>query len=503
MRGRAWWPIAIYPSAFPLAMVILVWGQAEISVMELIRPAVVAIVASLIVTLVCSLLAGDRRYGGIAASAIAVALVVTRMEAILVLLLVGGVVLVLARLPGARDVRPLSLITRLLEGVAVIAVVAAVLASVQEPGFVPDLEEAFIAPPGPAERPMPPAGSPDIFVYLIDGYPGRTAASQAPWFDASAFPSALAQRGFTVHDDSRSNYLLTRLVIPTMFESKYVEDIPGLAAPLGPDQAVDARRLRETLETSSGLANIRAAGYDVMWVSSGWSHLDIRNVDRRIEAPGPSELEVAILRQSGAGTLLQLLDPTGFSRVMRDRIHAAYASATALAAEPHTRPRFVFVHVPSPHPPTVFQADGSPENGSPDAAWDTNVVPGETKDVRRQRVFEQVEAAANLTVQGVDAMRQVSATPPVIAVFSDHGTDISFDATVPIGSDTNERSSNFLATLTPGHPDLFREPTMPINIISTITNAYLGTSVPRQPDHTYAYKGSVLNTVPIETTPGD
>ena len=201
--------------------------------------------------------------------------------------------------------------------------------------------------------------------------------------------------------------------------------------------------------------------------------------------------------------MLQLVDPTGFSRVMRDRIHAAYASATALAAEPHTRPRFVFVHVPAPHPPTVFHADGSPENGSPDAAWDMDVVPGETTDVRRQRVFEQVQAIGNLTLQGVDDLRKASATPPVVVVFSDHGSDVSFDANDPLASDTSERSSNFLATLTPDRPDLFREPTTPINIISSLTNAYLGTSVPAQPDRTFAYRGSVLNTVPIETTPAD
>ena len=425
------------------------------------------------------------------------------MEAILLLLAVGAVVVVVARLPGAREVRRLASITRVLEGIAVIALVAAGIATIQEPGFVPDLQEAFIAPPGPADRPVPPAGSPDIFVYLIDGYPGRTASSQAPWFDASAFPAALGQRGFMVHDDSRTNYLLTRLVVPTMFDSAYIEDIPGLAPPFGPDQAVDARRLREAMERSTGLANIRAAGYDVMWVSSGWSHLDIRDVDRRVEAPGPSELEVAILRQTGAGALLQQIDPTGFSGAMRDRINAAYASATALAAEPHARPRFVFVHVPSPHPPTVFRADGSPENGSPDAAWDVFVIPGETKEVRRQRTFEQVKAIGDMTVQGVDALLKASATPPVVVVFSDHGTDVSFDANDPLASDLTERSSNFLATLTPGHPDLFEAPTTPVNIIGQITNAYLGTSVPHQPDRTFAYKGSVLNTVPIDTTPGD
>jgi hypothetical protein len=240
-----------------------------------------------------------------------------------------------------------------------------------------------------------------------------------------------------------------------------------------------------------------------MWVSSGWSHLDIRNVDRRVEAPGPSELEMAILRQTGAGSLLQVIDPNGFSRVMRDRAIAAFSAATALAAEPHDRPRFVFVHVPLPHPPTVFRADGSPEDGSPDAAWDTYQGAPESTELRRRRVFEQVQAVGRMVVDGVDAVRAAAAVEPAIVIFSDHGTDIDFDAGGPLSSNLDERTSAVIAALTPGHPDAFAAPLTPINIIGNLTNAYLGTDIARQPDVTYAYDGSVLDVVPVETTPGD
>ena len=70
-------------------------------------------------------------------------------------------------------------------------------------------------------------------------------------------------------------------------------------------------------------------------------------------------------------------------------------------------------------------------------------------------------------------------------------------------SDLAERTSTVLATLTPGHPDLFRQPTTPVNLFATLTNAYAGTNVPRQPDVSYGFDGSVLNVIPIETTTGN
>jgi hypothetical protein len=90
-----------------------------------------------------------------------------------------------------------------------------------------------------------------------------------------------------------------------------------------------------------------------------------------------------------------------------------------------------------------------------------------------------------------------------LVLFSDHGTDVGFDPNDTLSSDLAERTSIILAASTPGHPDLFAAPTTPVNIIGTLTNAYLGTNVPRQPDASYAYDGSVLNVIPIETTPGN
>ncbi len=501
--SRAWWPIPLYPTAFPVSFVLLIWGNAVFNVIDLIRPLVVAVVLALAVTLVACLLAGDRRFGGIAATAVLVGLVIDRPEASVLLAATGLLVVVVSRLGRRQAERAQGVATRLLQIIASIILLATVINAASKPGFVPVIEEAFLPLPGPAERPVPDPSQPDIFVYLLDGYPGSTGSAEATDFDADAFPDALAGRGFEIHRDARTNYLLTRLVVPTMFEERHVADIPGLAEPFGPYQADDARRLRLTLETSAGLAAIRAAGYDVVWISSGWNHIDLRNVDRRIEAPGPDELEMAMIWASGIGTILQAVDPYGFADVLRTRIHSAFDAARTIAAEPHSRPRFVFVHVPSPHPPPVFHADGSPVDFGPAARWDNFQEGVGSSDAHRRRVFGNVEAVGHLAVAGIDALRAAADRPPVIVVFSDHGTDIGFEPDDPLSHDLDSRTSSFLATLTPAHPELFQAPTTPINIIGTLTNAYMGTNVPRQPDETFAYDGSVLNVVPVETTPGD
>ena len=159
--------------------------------------------------------------------------------------------------------------------------------------------------------------------------------------------------------------------------------------------------------------------------------------------------------------------------------------------------------MPAPHPPNVFRADGSAEDGSPSAAWDDAHGSEESTELHRARTFEQVRAIADLTIQGVDALRAASASDPVIVIFSDHGTDVGFDPNDTLSSDLGERTSTILAADAPGRPDLLAHPTTPVNIMGGLTNAYAGTTVARRPDVSYAYERSVLNVVPIDTSPGD
>ena len=316
---------------------------------------------------------------------------------------------------------------------------------------------------------------------------GSARIARRPWFDASAFPAELEARGFTVHDDSRSNYLLTRLVLPTMFEGQVRHGDPGARA------AVTARTRRRRAATPEVLEHARASPHPRGRIRRHVGLVGLeppRHPERRPSDRGAWPIRArgrrpASERRRGDAPAGDRSD--GFSRVMRDRIDAAYATAIALASEPHTRPRFVFVHVPAPHPPTVYRADGSTgerqsrrrvgHGRGPRRVDRTSVGSASSSRCRRSRT---ARCGRRRPPHGIgDAAGGRRLLGPRNA------TSRSTRST-PIASDTSERSSNFLATLTPGHPDLFRKPTTPINIISTPHERVHGTSVAAQPDRTFA-----------------
>ena len=175
----SWLPILLYPAGFPLSVIVLVWAESEISLVEIVRPIVAAVVASLAMTVLLGRLARDRRLGAMAASAIWIALIVDRPEARLILVAAAiGVVLIGGLRRQGSIVRAGAIATRLLALIATIVFAAALLFAVGRPSFLSVVAESFLPLPGPAERPTPPPGAPDIFVYLLDGYPGRTAVSR-------------------------------------------------------------------------------------------------------------------------------------------------------------------------------------------------------------------------------------------------------------------------------------------------------------------------------------
>ena len=76
-----WWLPVVYPAAFPVGLVVLTWGEASVNVLEIIRPLLVAALIAVATSIVCNLLTGDRRFGGVATTALMVALVIDRSEA--------------------------------------------------------------------------------------------------------------------------------------------------------------------------------------------------------------------------------------------------------------------------------------------------------------------------------------------------------------------------------------------------------------------------------------
>ena len=183
------------------------------------------------------------------------------------------------------------------------------------------------------------------------------------------------------------------------------------------------------------------------------------------------ELDVAMLNYTRLGAVLGTVAPDFLADQARSRVEWTFTTAEQLAASHADRPRFVFVHVPAPHPPWVFGADGSPRD--PDFV---SVVgePGRSTAEELEAGFDQASYIATRTVRSVDAVRTAAGPAPVIVVFSDHGPIGAFKTSDPLGSAVETRASDFLAASTPGHPGLMDEVHSPINLFPALFEAYLG-----------------------------
>ena len=158
------------------------------------------------------------------------------------------------------------------------------------------------------------------------------------------------------------------------------------------------------------------------------------------------------------------------------------------------------MHVPAPHPPWVYDADGRPRDPKVVSfAGETRLSTQDELDVG----FAQASHIADMTVATIDRILATSSSPPVIVAFSDHGPAAGFSTITPLASDLEVRASSFMAALTPGHDGLFTDvrPT-PVNVFGTLFNAYLGQHIPHQSDSIWAWKGEsyidVVEAPPIE-----
>lgn len=501
-RARRWWQIGWYPLAAPIAFIVLIWSSAALHPVWLVRPLAFAIVATVLLSLVLAALVADSDRGTLAAWAIVVGLVVDDLRLTALLVLVAASIVVEGIVHRGHGLASGRTIRRGMSILAAVLLLATSISLVQNGTVQSVVEDIRSDLDRPRQAATYDPAAPDIVVMLLDGYPGYEAAEAlAPaGFDPDAFPNALEARGFQVPRSSRTNYLLTRLVLPAMFTGTHLADIPHLERPLRPAEQ-EARRLREVTDSGLVLRVLGEHGYDRTAVSSGWSELGLRQMDQLIDPPQLTEFEISLLRVSGLGNVAGQVRGDLISDQLRARIIDTFEAGVALAGEDHARPRFLFLHVPSPHSPVVFDAHGRGVNGSPNSSVNSFTLPGLTRPVKLHLTYEGAADVATRTLQFVDTML-ARPDPPVIVIFSDHGSDSAFIGNDPLASDLHERTSNFMAFFTPGHPDLIPAGTTLVNIFPRILNAYLGTDLPIRADTVWAWRkdSSVLDLVEIDLT---
>ena len=332
-------------------------------------------------------------------------------------------------------------------------------------------------------------GSPDIYVILLDGYPRADVLEEGFGFDNRPFVSRLEERGFTIADASTSADIWTQQSLTSMLHMEPVDEIETLRAVLDGRIPKDPA-LRNLVNDNPTFDVARSAGYQVIAVGYEFEQVALRQADVYIEPDSMNEFELNLLVSTFLGDVVAALAPDFASSQHRAWIDFQVGALARIAEDREgPRPRLVFGHIPAPHQPAVFGADGEPRTVAMDRHFfaDSPAERGEPPEEFAEAYRDQLVYLNALYLEMVDAILAKSAEPPVIVLWGDHGSasEVDWNDTLPEDADPaalRERTSTLFAAHTPDGAALFPNDIQPVDIMRLVADAYMGTDLGRWSD---------------------
>lgn len=245
--------------------------------------------------------------------------------------------------------------------------------------------------------------------------------------------------------------------------------------------------LRVVINDNPAFAFLRAHGYEIVATSPAYEDVSLRHADRFVDGGEINEFEFYLLRTSVALDLVDSLAPDYLSAQHRQRILDGFDFIKSEASSPAPWPRFLFVHIPTPHLPVVFGAHGEPVRAENSLGFYSDFLAGrDLGEEEFKRLYrDQLAFLDGLAVQAVDSIIAADARA-VVVVFSDHGVRAFFDQSDLGGTDLDAVFGNLVAARTPVRQGLYSGNVTAVNLLSTILNSYLGARFPTAPNRTFA-----------------
>lgn len=263
-----------------------------------------------------------------------------------------------------------------------------------------------------------PSNPPDVYYFILDSYGRSDVLDLAYDYDNTEFLDALKERGFFIGECSQSNYVRTELSMASSLNMMYLQDLDDEFTP----ESTARRTLWNSLKHGAVRHNLENMGYRTVSFPTGFAWSELEDADLFITPPpfdsGMTEFEGLLLRTTLARYLQDwgMADPDAvMGQNSRDLFNNVFDHMEEVAAMPG--PQFVYLHLISPHPPFVFDADGNPTY--PADFWnEQRMYP---YDKYAQGYIHQTIHLNKKMLQAVDAILANSETPPVIIIQGDHG----------------------------------------------------------------------------------
>lgn len=269
--------------------------------------------------------------------------------------------------------------------------------------------------------------TPDIFLIILDGYPGSIAFQQDFDTDMVEFVSKLELQGFEVPNSAWTSYWTTQLAVASILDAGYplMDEWEG---------KITEQRLYDRIGGDNALVEtLRDNGYETHMVESGWSGsgCDAAFYDRCVPAPFLDEAMFLFLRK----TLAEPFVATSGGPFAEGAVHAMeWLLENGESLSRSVTPDFVFAHFVAPHAP-FFLDSGCDRAVTRDRSGITFNLDGVPETTRERFFLEQAACLNSFMVQFADLIDEED----VVVYVSDHGTDRRFQLSMD-GEDWTKQS---------------------------------------------------------------
>jgi hypothetical protein len=246
-----------------------------------------------------------------------------------------------------------------------------------------------------------PMDFPDIYYIILDSYASSSSLEEYYGFDNHEFINQLQDRGFFVAEESFSNYAMTNLSLPSSLNMDYLDAL----SPAFTEAHLDKELSRQMIENNKVMSFLRSKGFILYFFGSGQGVTERNNyVDHDIRC---GFLDGTVYEFIRSTLILPVIDQLNFyddqERKRRLCVFEQIAEIPALEG-----PKFIFAHIPSPHTPFLFDADGDP-------------IREYNKKDEKQYYINQMIFINGKVVEMVDHIIRGSKNDPVILIQADHG----------------------------------------------------------------------------------
>lgn len=306
---------------------------------------------------------------------------------------------------------------------------------------------------------------PDVYLIILDKYARSDVIEEAYGYDNSEFVEGLEELGFFVPKCSRSNYAFTVMSLSSQLNFAFVEDLTD-------DPSLETTKA--LIQNNLVFDAFEEVGYTTIAFEMGYSWGNMKNSDyyfdeypEDIETWSLSSFEILYLKSTLGLLLFEDEAELGAQITLSDLEVKAERTLLVLDVLPEipqmSRSKFVYAHIISPHPPYVFNADGT--------------LNMDAEEISASEGYpEQLEFLQPRILDIVQQIIETSTTPPIIIIEGDHGFGKEYV------------TSNFMALYLPdgGAEGLDDYLTM-INVFPYIFNTYFGTDIEYLPDISYTH----------------